>query len=992
MPIVDDPRYTADAIVGHVRQQFMPSPVVEEPEPGALEVLAAASRQATLPGAAYARVTTPDPDLPDAPPGYDPLDHAQGFEQFASRFVDASTPSEVEGIKTRIRNEQADRDVLRRAGLGGPVAEIAMNLLDPTFLTAIAVPELAFAKAGRIGRAISAAVQGAGSASAYEIGMHQLQEGRTLAESAINIGGGALFGGVLGSLGRRAPIPEIEAARATVRSEVGAAAATRVTTLEQESFAAGGQAMSKISGKIPLTRTDLQVVMDSDSVAARTVLQDLADVTPLLEKNLEGIATPTSVESLVLRHEGRVADLSEKLGQLWTTYRGRVPQAERMRKEDFYAAVSSAARRGDRDIVPEIADGAQYLRARVFDPLKAESQRLGLLPPDVEVVGAESYFRRMYDREAIRAGRREWDSVLTKHFMRQGVEYAEARSIAEDVTRRILGADVGQANFNVRAHVKTAGPLQERVLDIPDELIERYLVNDPVKVASAYARELGPQIEVTKRFGDKDMKDALDKVRQEYEVLREQVRGNELRDLASPKLSKLAEQERATLEALSRIRDRVYGRAGRLSADTGEGVRRAVAAARGWRNLVAAARLGGTALTGGVADLARIIAQYGFMPTITKMAKLVESPTFRGLAKAQARRLGAAVEVALSRRVNVAYDGAITEGWTQALANGVYKWSGLNHITDFNRTLSATLLEDTILKATADAAAGNLSETVRTRLASLGLDEDALRRIADEVSRHGGEVDGVRVSGSADWSDAELAEIYDAAILKESRMTVMEPGAADRVWWMDGEIGKVIGQLKTLSLSAPMRLRMAPVQMMGQGQYGQAARFVGTMMVGGYLAHSLRQLAAGRQPATDPKAVASEAFVESGLGGVLPDLLSPVARRFGVFDETARLSDRNVLSAYGGPALGTVADAYDLAFNRTANGVSARDLHMLRRLAPYQNLWWMRRAVNALEGETAEALDLQGAQPGTFTERFMETKPLLPTEQRGGTGTGQLVY
>lgn len=1008
MPIIEDPRYTADAIVGQVRQQLMPAPAAEEPEPDTLSVLAAASRQSTLAGAAYARIANPDPDLADVPPGYDAFDHLQGVEQYASRFIDATTPAEVEGLKARIREEEADRDILRRSGLGGPVAEIALNVLDPTFLLALGVaPELAPVKFGRIGRAVSAAVEGAATAGVYEGGMQALQDSRSWEESAINIGAGTLLSGVLGTLGRRMPRDELkrldEVVRAEVNSTVGAASATRATTLEQESFAAGGETFAKLTGKVPLVETDLHKVMRSDSVQARVILQDLADVSPILEKNTQGIATPTSVESLARRHEGRVADFADRLNALWRGYRGRVPSAERMSREDFYAAVSSAARRGDEDLVPEIAEGARYLRSRVFDPLKDEAQRLGLLPKDIEVVGAESYFRRMYDRNVIRRNRREWDSILTRHFMRRGVDYAEARSISEQVTRRILGADVGEANFNIRTHVANAGPLHERVLDIPDEFIKQFLENNPLKVAGAYVRELGAQLEVTKRFGDKDMKGAFDRVRDEYDVLRERVRASDPEKAAmgdvSKKLSQLEEQERETLQALTRIRDRIYGRAGRLGSDAGEGTRRAVMAARNWRNIVAAGKLGMTAITGGLNDFSRIVAQYGFMPTMTKLAKLVSSKEFRDLSRAQARRLGAAVEVSLSRRVNTVSDGAITEGWSQKLADGVFKYSGLNHITDFQRMLSATLLEDEVLKAAAEVAAGKtLPKWTRTRLASLGLDENAFRRINEQVAKHGGEVDGVRVSGSADWDDAELAEIYDAAILKESRTTVMEPGVADKVWWMDKETGKVLGQLKGFSLASTMKLTAAPVQMAGQRQYGKAARFVGTMMVGGYLVHALRQVAAGKQPTTDVQGAVFEAFTESGLGGVMPDLISPIARSpigrkltGGIIGESAKFSDRNIAGAYLGPAAGTGQDAIELFFNRTANGMSASDLHLLRRLLPYNNLWYMRRAINALEGETAEALNLKGAEVGTFGERFLETSPLLPSGERGTTGTGQLV-
>lgn len=998
MPLTEDLRYTGAAVAGPVESALMVEP--QEPAPSLLEVVGAAGRQATLAGAAYQRfIALPDPDGPDAPPDFDPLDHVEGFEHYANRFIGAETPAEVEGIKSRIRAEEADREVLRRGGLGGPAAEIVLNLLDPSLLAAVAVPEIAIAKAARMGSVIRSALQGAAVAGTYETGMHALQETRTGTESGINVAAGAFLGGVLGVLIGRAPRETVNALNDTIsrelsgapRSEVGAARAAAATTLEQETLATGGETFSKAVGAVPLARTDLQVVLAAESTEARRVLQDLADVPVILEKNVQGIETPTSVESLIIRHEGRVGDFVTLLNDQWRQYRSRVPRGERMSRADFEAAVASAARRGDESPIPEIQASAQQLRAQVFDPLKEAAQRLGLLPADVEVVGAESYFRRMYDRNRIRAERREWDSILTKHFLTKGVTYAEARSIAEDVTRSILGADVGQANFNIRTHVPHAGPLHERVLDIPDELIERFLVNDPVKVASSYVRELAPQIEITRRFGDKDMTDAFHRVKDEYDVLRERLRDPLQRETASEKLTRLEEQERRVMEALARVRDRLYGRAGRLAPDASEGTRRAVTALRGWRNLVASGKLGVVALTGGVTDLARIVAEFGFAPTMQKMTKLVTSREFRDLSKAQARRMGAAVEVALSRRVNVAFDGAITEGWTQRLADGVYRWSGLNHITDFNRTLSATLLEDKVLEAAAQVAAGkSLPKWTRTRLAALGLNRDTLRRIHGQVTNHGGKVDGIRVSGSADWDDVALAEIYDAAIVKESRIVVPEPGAADRVWWMDSEVGRVIGQLKSFAFAAPMKITLAAVQAAGQREYGYVARFIGAMMMGGYLAHALRQLTAGKEPTTDPKQAAAEAFTESGLAGVLPDIVSPVARRVGLFGESVRYSDRNVLAAFGGPALGTISDAYDFTFNRTADGMSANDLRLLRRLLPYQNVWWLRRAINALEGETAEALDLKGAETRTFPDRFLETSPLLPATERGGTGTGRV--
>jgi hypothetical protein len=1011
MPIIDDPRYSRDTIVGPIRTELFATPQPEDDgsSPPLLDTLAAASRTSTLPGAAYSRITNPDPDLPDAPEGWDPLDDIAGYEEHAHNFIDAQTPGELAGIKLRLDAERGDREVLQRAGIGGPAAEIGLSLLDPSFLAAAAVPEIALAKAVRLGRALSAAGRGASGAAAYEGGMQALTEDRTALQSAITISGGAILGGVLGSLGRRMAPAEVSQLREAVALDLGpvnpgsgqdfgAASTLGRTTLAQESFARGGETLSKVAGKVPFTQTDLQVVMASESATARGVLQELADFTPLLVKNAEGIATPTSVEALVGRHEGKVAQFADDAAKDYVAYRARatkaeangfpLPRDEQLSKVEFFEAIAKAARRGDQHAVQEVESAAKRLRAG-FDTLKVAAQKLGLLPKDTEVVGAQSYFRRMYDRKAIRANRTEWDRTLIAHFVKEGGSPAEAVAAAEDVTRRILGADIGVPNFNERVITPNAGPLQQRTLNIADELIEPFLVNDPVRVLHSYVRELAPQIELARRFGDKDMKEAFEQVAQEFDVLRNQARA---KGADSKRITQLEQQEKSTLEALLRIRERVNGRAGRISSSTSDGQRRLVELARGWRNIVASGKLGATAITSIPSDLGRIVATHGFARTFGRLTKFAVSPAVRTLSKVQARRLGAAVEVTLASRVNVAFDGAITQGWTEGLANGVYKYTGLNHWTDFSRTLAASLLEDQVLKVADDVVAGRAVDAfARTRLASLGLDESALRAIAAEVKANGATVDGIRMSGSGNWRNAALAERYDAAVLKESRVLVMQPGAANKVWWMDSETGRVLGQLKSFSLASPVRATMEAVQHIGAGRYMRGGRFIGAMMVGGYLSHVFRQLVAGKLPETDPAKAAGEAFSESSLGGVMPDLAAPLGRRVGLFGESARFSDANVASTFGGPAVGTAQDALEFAMTRSRGGISASDLHMLRRLMPYQNVWWARRAINALEGESAEGLDLKGADVSTFGERFLRTDELLPSKERGTTGTGEVV-
>lgn len=956
-------------------------------KPKALDIWNAAALQ-TIPGSIYQRIVMPDPDLPPAPQGWDPLDHLQGYEDYASQATQLQTPSDLAGWKARVDEERMNRAILQRSGFAGAGAELSMLAMDPTFLASIAVPEIGLARMARPARALVTAARGAAEAGVYEVGAQNLQETRTAGDALLSVGAGAVVGGVLGGIARRAKPSEVAALRESVQSDInvtmqsmGAAATERPTTLAAESLASGYKQVSAAISKVPLIHTDLDTVMASQSIRAKQVMQDLATIPAQLGKNAEGIATTQSVEVAIGRYQAILADMADLYRKNLSTVRKSLGMGE----EEFGTAVSNAARNGDASAIKEVSEVARFWRSKIADPTKEAAQKLGLLGEDINVVGAVSYFTRRYNREQIRANQIAWRDTLMGWFSRTSdaapVEISEA---VNEVTKKILGMDVGQANFHVRIEASKAGPLKERTLDVPDELISQFLDNNPLRIAASYVNDIAPQIEMARRFGDIDMKEAISKVESEYNILRK--KASESGD--NKAMAALSKEEKEVKDSLLRVRDRVLGRASRISPESGEGERRAVMASRGWRNIVTSARLGATALTGGVMDATRIIVENGFLPTIQKLTQLVASPEFRALSKAQARRVGAAVEVALSRRVMAMYDGAITEGWTQKLSNSLYKYTGLNHLMDFNRTLACSLLEDRVLKVAAQLADGGKPKSFElSRLASLGLDENALREIASEVGQHGGEAGGVRVSGSADWGNKALADAYDNALLKESKIVVVEPGHADRVWWMDKETGKFIGQLKTFTLSAPARLASAPLSMIGTGNYSGAARFMGFMMAGGYLTHAIRQLLAGKQPTTDPASAANEAFTETGLAGIAPDILSPLARRAG-FGESVRMADRNAASAFGGPALGSAIDAYDILYNRSHGGISASDLHAIRRMLPWQSAWMLRRGINAMEGELAESMGLKGADTASFVDRFVRTEAVLPANKRGGTGTG----
>jgi hypothetical protein len=90
----------------------------------------------------------------------------------------------------------------------------------------------------------------------------------------------------------------------------------------------------------------------------------------------------------------------------------------------------------------------------------------------------------------------------------------------------------------------------------------------------------------------------------------------------------------------------------------------------------------------------------------------------------------------------------------------------------------------------------------------------------------------------------------------------------------------------------------------------------------------------------------------------------------------SRFSDNKPLTTLEGPTAGAFTEIYGAISDATGpEGIQAKSFHQFRKLLPLQNLFWWRRAVNALEGEVAEAVGAEGATNQTFAERVVETQP-----------------
>src|SRR5690606_455297 len=108
-----------------------------------------------------------------------------------------------------------------------------------------------------------------------------------------------------------------------------------------------------------------------------------------MKKNLSGVASEPGVETLVKEYtQGAMARAIDQANGIYGDFRKAGGQLDR---GQFNEAVGRAMRRGDADANPMVAKAAASWRAAVFDPLKDQAIKAGLLPEDVSTTTALSY-------------------------------------------------------------------------------------------------------------------------------------------------------------------------------------------------------------------------------------------------------------------------------------------------------------------------------------------------------------------------------------------------------------------------------------------------------------------------------------------------------------------------------------------------------------------------------------------------------------------------
>ena len=911
---------------------------------------------------------------------YDVFADLGGYEEQAGQFVDAYSRADADIIKAKIDRERSDRERLQNAGMGGFFASLAAGIVDPINLVPVGG---AVVRGGSLLRnGARTAFAGASGATASEAILQSTQFERTWGESATNIAGGALLGGILGgasSLLSRAQVDELggriaadlegsaEAEIPLYRSgadmqSAGAMAADQGEYLLPDLIAKDTKAFTALSG--PLGR-----MVRSPSRSARRAVNFLSD-------NFYGLKGQTSVRSVEiemqmakgLEYQGRQAVHEAFLKYRQSRSVSRTNLVDTVRKPDqmtyqqFKDEVSYALRRNEEHPIAEVAEAARAARARVFDPPKERAIANRLLDADVKPETAASYLTRVYNTDKIMARYDEWIGVVTEWLTRHGAESpAEAQQIATEITSKITSTDpsqLGSIRLNDLA-IGVQGPLKERTFSIDDELIEGFLENDIEVLMKHYLRRMTFDNSMIERFGDVNGEDALAKIRNDYDGLL-------LKAKTDVERKKLSKRMREDLDDFIVMRDRLRGTYNPPKNAADLNYRRTMAQVR---QLNYQRLLGGMALSS-ISDVAGIVSRHGFLRTfrdgtlgfVRGMSKIEVSAA----AQEEIRGLGYALDQFNDSRMAHLADIGQTYGResgfekaSNTLSEVFTKATGMNHLNAFMKQVSALTtskrIADGVLKM------GRLSERERKRLAFYGIDDAVAARIRRQMTAHAQQDRGGWVWNFEKWADQDAAAAIKTAIIREGNRSIVEIGQ-ERPIFMSSELGKTLFQFKSFMISAHQRILLTNIAEFDRNTLQGLVGYVGL----GMLSYAAYQWARGEQPSADPAVWVKEGVDRSGVLGYFLEINNMVEKGtrgrmglgplMGTKEIASRYQSRSLLENVLGPTFGTAGNAVRVVGAASAGDWNEGDTRAIRRLLPFQNLFYIRQLLDQVEVEANQAM------------------------------------
>ena len=932
-----------------------------------------------------------DFDLPSTvgDPNYDVWQKLTTEEKLDDRFLDLahniSSDKDLEESRRYYVQRKKDLNTIAEGGWRSLVTGLGAGVFDPINLLPIGGMAVKAYRSGNLLKgALATATVGGIATGTQEYFLHKTQMERNLQDTALNMSASMFLSGVLGAgFAKMSKAGQIN--REVLKAVEDSLDTDKIMKASPEiegraNLSAGktaddvkvkgkiAQALLKAVGWDPLSRT-----ITSLSNATRRISNSLAENPIWMEvKGYTGQAVESFVKTNISKH------LNPALMDLDNAYKAYKTAKGTLSRRDFNNAVSKELRNPSPDADPHIKKSAQSFQRNIYEPLKKDLIANKLLPEDIDVVTAKNYLNRVWSPEKIKANRGEFVNRVSNWLKLQNSlaetaqDYTEAeiKDIARQIARRIETSRDGILPYDWKMGEGTSavkgtsvrGPLKKRLFNIPDEVIEDFLENDIEKLAGRYVRQVVPDIQLTKAYGDLAMTNEIKEIMDDWDAI------IALEKNAS-KVKKLEKMKQKDVDDIKGMRDRIRG-VYTQEKDPDSLFNRAL---RAGRNINYLRFMGGVTIAS-IPDMARLFMAEGFANTFRHGLKpLITNLRQFKVSAREAKMWGVGSDALVGGRSQIIADvGDVTLAGTkferglQTLSDRFGKYNLMDYWTGGMKQIHAVTMQTRVFNALAGKGSKRDLPSVMNKLDRLGISEANAKRMLKQAEKHGGMEDGVFVTNWKKWDDDELAQMWGNALRKESDRVIVVPGQ-EKALFMSSEMGKSLLQFKSFMLSATQRMAIAGIQGQDKNAFGGFAMLTSL----GMASYAFKQWDAGRELSDDPRVWVMEGIDRSGATGILMEVNNTLEKMsdnhlglrplLGISTPASRFASRNKMENLLGPTggsllstIGTVTGGLGSAFGEAEWNES--DTRALRRLLPYQNLSLLRQGFDKIEESVNEVL------------------------------------
>ena len=993
-------------------EDLAPSPVFAFNPEGAFSsrLWSAAYRQYNLMSAVGQTINDTWMGSHEEDPDYDPFTDPQlkPYEGIMHRFLNSGSREET---YKRLRKYNADMEdlALLEMSPASTTAEVVNMLADPAILAPLAPAKVLRMQSGfkrfMAGGAFSAAIV----APSELIKQSQL-EGHTLGHTAVALAGATLIGGTLtAALGRpMAPIMThtdkqiFRSAGASVSPEKSREAA--FATMEGDALAETGIGIEKMPWN-PVTR-----LLQSPLPFSRMLPDRMVDMGGMQKKKVKaGERMDQSVESTFrTTYLGPLVNALRQSDAAYLEYRGIVPKDGDIARSfqmlgvtikgargmlsptEFRIRMGIGLKNGDVDEITDAAtpfvNKAIKAHRKQYEFVKSETESVDLFrrqlnakllaareagneqqvtiieaaiarhnAEGVTVNTAPSYLPRVFRIDKIMENEQLFLDRVSgwakgKYEMTSSQANAFARGVMDEVTRTKPFLDLDEVADQFE-YITAPSGVKARTFEIPDKLLVEFLENDAEVLLRHHTKSMGMDIELSRAFGDIDMRTTIQEITSEYQRLIDDAADVETRR----NLKKALEDD---LRDIRGLRDRLRGTYG-ASKDPHAMSSRFVRVMKSFNVLVG---MGG-AVVSSVPDVARIVMVEGMTNAYSKGLKHMFASNDKIISKMLRKEMRAAavsVDAVLGLRAAQFSDvgdlfGA-RFGFERTLNNTVGQFFMLNGLNYWNQVLkewagntTALLMTQRIMKDWS-----KLSRSDQEKFLKNGIDQQDHMRMQALIKANGEKVDGEWMPNTDLWSDPVMVRKFRNALNQNVERIIVTPGAGDRALWTSTEFGSLLTQFKSYGQGAMVRVLTAGLQEKDAAFWQGAFLMVGLAS----LVNEFKRYQYGidKEQSFDEKLI--DAIDRSGTLGWFTDVNNSIEKisdfnlgvRPALTDEKVNyMPEQAKLASVAGPTVNFLGNLGSVAGDVLTGNVDAQTGANARFITPYSNVPYMDPAFDVIQ-------------------------------------------